>query len=209
MQNKVKASYMNTSTKILPEGYVKLGEINLKKNKRLALKLNIAGMFLSIFSFFLFSSSVAYLRPSLIGTSRTIGAGVIVVIIGLTLSLLTIHELIHGVFLWAFTRSKPTFALHLFYAYAGAPDWYIPRSQYAITAIAPLIIIDVLGALLMLWVPLGWVLAPVYMMALNTGGSMGDILVLNRMFKLSSTSLFNDTGDVFSFYEHNSTISQQ
>ena len=31
---------------------------------------------------------------------------------------------------------------------------------------------------------------------------MGDLLVLTRLFKLSPTSLANDTGDVITFYEH-------
>ena len=198
---------MNTSTKTLPEGYVQSGEINLKKNKRLALKLNIAGLFVSVLSFFLLSSFAALARPSLMGTSGTMTAGVIVVIVGLTVTLLTIHEAVHGFFFWAFTRSRPVFALHLFYAYAGAPDWYIPARQYAVSALGPLVIIDAVGLLLMLLVPLGWVLAPVYMMAMNTGGSMGDLLILNRVFKLSPTSLVNDTGDVVTFYEYISTNS--
>jgi len=35
---------------------------------------------------------------------------------------------------------------------------------------------------------------------------MGDILVFTRLLKLSPTSLANDTGDVMTFYEHQSTI---
>ena len=198
---------MNTSTKTLPEGYVQSGEINLKKNRRLALMLNIVGLLVMIFSFFLFSSLVALVRPSLVGTSGTITAGVIVIIVGLTVTLLTIHELVHGFFFWAFTRSRPVFALHLFYACAGAPDWYFPARQYAVSALGPLVIIDAVGVLFMLLVPLGWVLAPVYMMAMNTGGSMGDLFILYRVLKLSPTSLVNDTGDVVTFYDHISNIS--
>ncbi|MCW4048997.1 MAG: DUF3267 domain-containing protein [Candidatus Bathyarchaeota archaeon] len=198
---------MNTSTKTLPEGYVQSVEINLKKNKRLALKLNIAGLPVMILSFFLFSSLVALARPSLMDTTGTVTAGVIVVIVGLTVTLLTIHELVHGFFFWAFTRSRPVFDLHLFYACAGAPDWYIPARKYAVSALGPLVIIDAVGFLLMLLVPLGWVLAPVYMMAMNTAGSTGDLYILTRVLKLSPTSLVNDTGDVVTFYEHISTIS--
>ena len=60
--------------------------------------------------------------------------------------------------------------------------------------------------LLMLLVPESWVELIVIMVAFNTGGSMGDLLVFTRLLKLSPTSLANDTGDVMTFYEHPPTI---
>ena len=129
-------------------------------------------------------------------------AGVLAVLAGLLVMLTSIHELVHGFFFWVFTRSRPVFALRLFYAYAGAPDWYIPTRQFAFVAVAPLVIIGAVGLLLMLLVPESWVLFIVFVVASNTGGSIGDLLVLTRLFKLSPTSLANDTGDVMTFYEH-------
>jgi len=195
---------MNTSTKMLPEGYVQSGEINLKKNKRLAITLNIVAFFVGILSFFLLSSFAALVRPSLMNTSGNITAGVWAVMLGLVVLLMTIHESIHGFFFWVFTRSRPVFAFRLFYAYAGAPDWYIPTRQFIIVALAPLVIIGAVGILLMLLVPESWVLFIAFMVALNTGGSAGDILVFARLFKLSPTCLANDTGDVICFYENQS-----
>ncbi|RLC97261.1 MAG: hypothetical protein DRI77_07510 [Chloroflexi bacterium] len=195
---------MNTSTKTLPEGYVQSGEINLKKNKRLAITLNIVAFFVGILSFFLLSSFAALVRPSLMNTSGNITAGVWAVMLGLVVLLMTIHESIHGFFFWVFTRSRPVFAFRLFYAYAGAPDWYIPTRQFIIVALAPLVIIGAVGILLMLLVPESWVLFIAFMVALNTGGSAGDILVFARLFKLSPTCLANDTGDVICFYENQS-----
>jgi len=199
---------MNASTKTLPEGYVQSGEINLKKNKRLALTLNIVAGFVGVPIFFLLASFAALVRPSLMNLSgATMTAGVWVVMLGLVVLLMTIHELIHGFFFWVFTRSRPVFAFRLFYAYAGAPDWYIPTRQFMIVALGPLVIIGAVGVLLMLLVPESWVLFIAFMVALNTGGSAGDILVFTRLFKLSPTCLANDTGDVMTFYEPPSTIS--
>jgi len=76
-----------------------------------------------------------------------------------------------------------------------------------IVALGPLVIIGVVGILLMLLVPESWVVLIAIMVALNSGGSMGDLLVFTRLFKLSPTSLANDTGDVMTFYEPPSTIS--
>ena len=198
---------MNNSTKTLPEGYVQSGEINLKKNKRLAITLNIVALFVGVLSFFLLSSFAASVRPSLMNTSSTITAGVVAVLLVGAVLFMTIHELIHGFFFWMFTRSRPVFAIRLFYAYAGAPDWYIPTRQFMIVALGPLVIIGAVGMLLMLLVPESWVFLIVIMVALNTGGSTGDLFVFTRLFKLSPTSLANDTGDVMTFYEHPSTTS--
>ena len=133
-------------------------------------------------------------------------AVVVAIVVGLTVMLLTIHELIHGFFFWVFTRSRPVFALRLFYAYAGAPDWYIPTRQFMIVALGPLVIIGAVGLLLMLLVPESWVLVLVFLVAFNTAGSIGDLLVFIHLLKLSPTCLANDTGDIVTFYERPSTI---
>ncbi len=202
---------MTPSTKTLPEGYVQSGEINLKKNKRLAITLNIVAFFVVVLSFFLLSSFAALVRPDLMNTSGSITAGGgavgLAVVVGLMFLFMTIHELVHGFFFWVFTRSRPVFALRLFYAYAGAPDWYIPTRHYAFAAVGPLAVIGAVGLLLVLLVPESWVMFIVILVALNTGGSMGDLLILTRISKASPTCLANDAGDVITFYELPSTTS--
>ena len=197
---------MNTSTKTLPEGYVLSGEINLKKNKRLTITLNIVALFVGILSFFLLSSFAALVRPDLMNISGSMTAGVWAVMLGLVVLLMTIHELIHGFFFWVFTRSRPVFAIRLFYAYAGAPDWYIPTRQFMVVALAPLVVIGAVGIALIPLAPLSWVMFIIFFVAMNTGGSAGDLLVFTRLVKLSPMCLANDTGDVFTFYEHQPTI---
>jgi hypothetical protein len=81
----------------------------------------------------------------------------LVTFIGVVLLLLAVqvilHELIHGFFFWFFTRSRPTFGFKGFYAYAAAPDWYLPRNQHLIVALAPLVLITGLGLVLLTFVP--------------------------------------------------------
>jgi hypothetical protein len=74
--------------------------------------------------------------------------------------------------------------------------------QYALVTVGPLVIIDAVGLLLMLLVPESWVLSIAFVVVMNTGGPMGDLVVLTRLFKLSPTSLANDTGDMATFYEY-------
>ena len=198
---------MNNSSKTLPEGYAQSGEIDLKKNKRLAIILNIAAVFVFFPSFFLLSRFAALIRPGIMNLAGTIRLGMVAALIGLYAISVIIHELIHGIFFRVFTRSKPVFALRLpFYVSVSAPDWYIPSRKYIIVALSPLVIIGAIGLLLILLAPERWVMFVVFVVAMNTGGSIGDLFVLTRLLKLSPACLANDTGDGVAFYKHPSTI---
>jgi hypothetical protein len=187
---------------MLPEGYIQVGEINFKKNKRLAIVINIVSLFLSLFSYLLLSGYAVLVSPNFTNSSGTFTIGFVFALLGAVIFLMTIHELIHGVFFWVFTRSKPVFAFRFFYACAGEPDWFIPMRQYMIIALGPLVIIGGLGMILMLVVPENWLLLIIVIVALNSGGSAGDLLAFSRLLKLSPTSLANDIGDGITFYDY-------
>jgi hypothetical protein len=121
--------------------------------------------------------------------------------LGLTILILPLHEGIHGLFFWIFSRSRPVFGLRPLYAYAGAPTWFFPKGQFAITTLAPLVVIGAAGLLLLLLAPISWVLMIVLLVASNTGGAVGDLFVFFRLLKSSPTSFANDTGEVVTFYE--------
>jgi hypothetical protein len=144
---------MNTSTQSLPDGYVQSDEINLKKNKRLAILLNIGAFIIFIPMFYLLSRFIALVRPDITNFSVTITIGKVFGAIGLVVLVLNIHEIIHGLFFWIFSHGRPVFALRPLYAYAGAPTWFFPKRQYAITALGPLVIIGAVGLLLLLLAP--------------------------------------------------------
>ena len=192
---------MNTLTQTLPAGYFQSGQIDLKKDKRLAILLNIGSFIVFAISFYLLSAFTAWVRPNIITFSGTITVANMLSALGLTVILLLLHEGIHGLFFWVFSRSRPVFGMRPLYAYAGAPTWFFPRRQYAITALGPLVIIAAVGLLFLMVAPAGWVLMIAFLVAINTGGAIGDIFVFNRLLKSSPTSFANDTGDVVTFYE--------
>ena len=192
---------MNASTQMLPDGYVQSGEINLKKDKRLSILLNIGAFIIFIPMFYLLSGFIALVRPDITNFSVTITIGKVFSAIGLVVFVLIIHEIIHGLFFWIFSHGRPVFALRPLYAYAGAPTWFFPKRQYAITALGPLIIIGAVGLLLLLLAPISWMLMIVLLVALNTSGAIGDVFVFFRLLKCSPTSFANDTGEVVTFFE--------
>lgn len=192
---------MNNSTQTLPTGYVQSGQIDLKKNKRLSILLNIGALIIFIPMFYLLSGFIAWVRPDITNFSVTITIGKVFSAIGLVVLVLIIHEIIHGLFFWIFSHGRPVFALRPLYAYAGAPTWFFPKRQYAITALGPLVIIGAVGLLLLLLAPISWIPMIALLVALNTGGAIGDVFVFFRLLKCSPTSFANDTGEVVTFFE--------
>lgn len=194
---------MISSTTILPDDYRKTGEVDLSKGKGLIVLVNILGFVLLVLSLIVLGWFLGWARPDLSATSQTFAitfSGILGFFLALSLMVL-VHELIHGLFFWVFTRSRPVFALHLRYAYAAAPEWFIPVSQYWIIALAPLLFIGGIGLVSLLLVPVGWIPALGFLVALNTAGSIGDLWVFARLLRLAPDSLANDRGDRVSFFE--------
>ena len=197
---------MNNSTQTLPAGYIQSGQIDLKKDKRLVILLNIGALIVFALSIYLLSAFTAWVRPDIMTFSTTITVTNILSALVLTVIILLFHEGIHGLFFWIFSRSRPVFGLRPLYAYAGAPTWFFPRHQFAITALGPLLVIGAVGLLLLLLAPISWIFMIVLLVALNTSGASGDVFVFIRLLTSSPTSFTNDTGEVVTFFERPAAI---
>jgi hypothetical protein len=189
------------ATQTLPDHYQAAGAIDLSKDRRLLIILNIAGLVLLGLFGWLFLRAMIWLRPS--DTAHTLTSASVsglaewavylLSILALMALHIVIHEAIHGVFFWIFTRARPRFALRLTYAYAAMPGWYIPRNKFFITTLAPFVVITILGLLLMLVTP--WLLPVWFVMTINASGSVGDLLVAVWLLRHPSSSLAEDRGD--------------
>jgi hypothetical protein len=113
---------------------------------------------------------------------------------------LGLHELIHGAFFWIFTGARPIFGLRLAYAYAAAPDWYIPRNAFLMIGLAPLVLISLGGAALLPAMPPS--LLPIWWLALtaNASGAVGDLYIVGWLLSKSAHLYINDCGDRMSVY---------
>ncbi len=114
--------------------------------------------------------------------------------------MLVLHEMIHGLFFWLFTAERPKFALRSGYAFAAAPGWYLPKFQYIIVGLAPLLVISILCLVL------AALLTPVavpYLLIIatfNAAGALGDVIVVIWVLMQSNAVLVRDQGDKFSAY---------
>jgi hypothetical protein len=154
-------------------------------------------MLVSFFIFgWLFLQLSAILRNPNAPQTRIQGAlgWVITILISYALMIL-LHELVHGLFFWIITRQRPYIGLKSAYAYAAAPDWFIPRNSYLVIGLAPLVLITLLGVILIPWIPGDGLIVVIFILTANASGSMGDIFVVGWLSTQPRTTLLCDHGD--------------
>jgi hypothetical protein len=127
------------------------------------------------------------------------GGGLILILVSIIL-MLVVHELIHGMCFWLFTRERPTFALRSGYAFAAAPEWYLPKKQYIVVGLSPLIVISVVCLIVTLFIPPAMAPFPLFVATFNAAGSLGDMIVVAWVSAQSGAILVRDLGDKFSSY---------
>jgi hypothetical protein len=192
-----------------PEGYQIHKTLDLVKDKNLFILLNVVGIGLFITCWVLLGGLVRLVRPDLgafeisfVLTLDQSGSFIrsLLVLLAVFFAMVTLHEAIHGLFFWLFTRSKVKFAFKGAYAYAAAPGWYLFKTPYMIVSLAPLVVMTLLGIVLMLILPLAWIPAVLLLVAMNAAGAIGDIYVFFLLLRMRGDVLVQDYGEKMDFF---------
>ncbi|MDH5505635.1 MAG: DUF3267 domain-containing protein [Anaerolineae bacterium] len=189
-------------TQTLPEDFKEDFAFDLSKNIPAQVVLNFAALAL-VFTFGRgFVQLFGVLRPEFVfgGIGSLLQGFNLIAIIPTLFLMMLAHEAVHGIGFWGFTRSRPAFGLKLGYAYAAAPDWYVPRNQFVIVGLAPLVVLSVLGCVLAPWLLLAAMPALLVFLAMNAGGSVGDMFVVWKVAAYPPSALVNDRGESFTIY---------
>ncbi len=194
-------------TRTLPTDYRPIGTFDLAKDFRLLVWMNVLGLGIYILSGLVFFQILHWLRPGEALPALAAGlAGLqdiprtIVGIVILYAAVILLHEGLHGAFFWIFTHQRPVFAFKGVYAYAAAPDWFLPRAMYFITAVAPLVGISLLGVAAFAVAPPAWFLPLLAALVINAGGAAGDVWVAVWLLRQSPACYANDRGDAITLY---------
>jgi hypothetical protein len=188
----------------LPEGYQKYKNLDLIKDQKLLILLSLASVGLFIASWAGLAWLLIRLRPDLASegvsfslTSDSTGSFItpLLVLLAVIIAMVILHEAIHGLFFHLFTGGKVKFAFKGAYAYAAAPDWYVDKAPYMLISLAPLVLITVLGVILLLFVPVGWISPVMLLIALNASGAIGDIYVFFLLLRTPGDVLIQDFGE--------------
>ena len=179
-------------------GYKECTRIDLVKNKKEALLVNIYGIIIMVV--------MAVFIPLLImggiiefNLETTFPIFFIVLLISLILYI-PLHEIVHGIVLKNYTDEKLSFGWKLVYAYCGSKEAVVDRKEYYAVALAPLLVFSVVFISLMVLNPslsLVWYVMEI----MNVSGSVGDIYVSIKLRKEKSRDiLITDSGTDMSFW---------
>jgi len=200
------------ATKTLPSNYAQRGTLDFSGNKVALIAVNVIGLALMGLFIWLAVRFLGLVHPgvdviqalwSVAGGVTGIGARVIVVVVALvvTLGVGVVHELVHGLFFWIFTRERPVFGAKSLYFYAGAPDWYLPRSQHVVVGLMPFVTIAVVGFVLALIVPVTVGVWVFLFVVANASGAAGDLMAAAWLLRQPPETLVQDTGVVLTIYQ--------
>ncbi|MBO5024227.1 MAG: DUF3267 domain-containing protein [Clostridia bacterium] len=186
----------------LPEGYGKILEIDLQKNKKLMILVNGIALVIML--------ALAMLGAYIVPIDTFFGDGEVwyapliklaVMMLGYV-AYIILHELVHGVFMKHFSGVKPKYGFTLIYAYAGSEAYFNKRS-YIIIALAPVVIWGAVLGVLCAVLPQSWFWVVYFIQIGNISGAAGDFYVTLKFLKLPKDILVNDTGVAMTVYGKN------
>ncbi len=181
------------SCSVLPENYIPLTVIDLEKDKKVFWFVNILSFVIAAVMVVV-GVLVVPLDLELDADNFVTGWLLpLVVLLAGIFAYIVLHEAVHGIFMYAFSRVRPRFGFRLVFAYAGSSA-YFDRIRYIVIALAPvviwgmvLLIIDLFSKGIWFWV--------VYVIQIcNVGGAAGDFYVTAKMLRMPKDILVQDTG---------------
>jgi len=177
----------------LPEGYREIYSVNLQKDKKTAILVNLLAVLIAV----LLIVPMHFVIP--IFTLFSFEAGIhnyylrMLALIVLTVVYMVLHELVHGVAMKICGTKKVKYGFTGLYAFAGSTDYYDKKS-YIFIALAPVVLWGVVLAVINLFVPSEWFWVVYFIQVTNLSGAAGDLFVTVRFSSLPNDILVQDCG---------------
>ena len=188
----------------LPDGFVEIYSIDLKKNKKAALLVNalaiIIGVALAIIGHFIVPITTLFSMDSGITMYML---RLLVLAISLILYII-LHELVHGIAMKICGTKKVKYGFTGLYAFAGSNDYY-DKISYIFIALAPIVVWGIILAVINIFVPAEWFWVVYFIQLSNLSGAAGDLYVTVKFSKMPRDILIFDYGvgmKVFSNQQH-------
>ena len=188
----------------LPDGYDLLDTLDLTKDTRLAIMVNLTGLVMLFGSGALFFWLIQIVRPAFDTENLLISLNIeepaafflpLLLFLGANFVVIVLHEAVHGLCFWLFTGKRPKFGFRGFYAFAAAPDWYFPKCRYIMVGLAPLVVLTLLGWIVLLIAPVPWLFPTLLIVTLNFSGAVGDMYTVIWLLRKPEQFLVRDFGD--------------
>lgn len=160
--------------------------------RTVVLAWNVLGVTLSLTGIVLFAAIYALTHGG--EASARVGPLVLLISMAIFVLLLVVHEWIHGLAM-RWYGARPEYGVGLYknvmpYLSCTSPGHGFTRGQFAAVSVAPLVVISLVGALWVAFVPFGgWLAVPV---GAHLGGCIGDIWFLGIMARLPRGTILED-----------------
>lgn len=177
----------------LPEGYREIDTVDLKKNKALAVFVNVLAAVIAVamvipmhfivpidFLFSMEEGMQAYMF-------RFVGLLVLLILY------MVLHELVHGIAMKLCGTKKVKYGVTGVYAYATSDDFY-DKKTYIFIALAPVVLWGIVLAVVNLFVSGPWFWVVYFIQINNISGAAGDLYVTARFSRLPGDILIRDYG---------------
>lgn len=185
----------------LPDGYSEVRRTILTEGN-LLLWLNIGALIPMALA--LVAMALWWVVAAAINPAPSDGGGDTPWILGAVLAIvivLPLHELIHGIAIALVGhKARYGFKLDKGVLYATADQALFRKREYMLVALAPIVVITVLGMALMLIVPWGWAYFVALGVIINAGGAIGDLWMAYMLARYPRTALVRDLEDGFVIY---------
>ena len=184
----------------LPEGYREILQINLQKDKKTALKINLAATIVMILLFVLGHFIVPVTEFFAMDSLSTYLLQMSVMLLGYV-AYMVMHELTHAAAMKAYGGGKVVFGFTGMYAFAGSKEDYFDKISYRYIALAPLVVWGIIFAVLSVIVPREWFWIVWFLQVGNIAGAAGDVYVTAKLWKYPNSILVRDTGVDMTVYD--------
>ena len=181
------------AVRILPEGYKEIYKIDLQKDKKAALLVNVLAVVIAL----VMVVPMCFIVPisSLFGMESGLRDYIIrfVALIVLMVLYLVLHELVHGVAMKICGTKEVKYGFTGMYAFAGSTDYY-DKKAYIFIALAPVVFWGIVLAIVNPFVSVEWFWVVYFIQIINLSGAAGDLFVTVKFSRLPKDILVQDHG---------------
>ena len=176
---------------VLPEDYGEIYSLNLQKDKRTAMIVNLlalAAVMAVSMNFFVPVTSFFDMSGGIVRYFLRLAALIVLMVLYMVL-----HEMVHGIAMKLCGTKRVKYGFTGLYAFAGSEDYYDKKS-YIFIALAPIVLWGTVLAAVNFFVPTEWFWIVYMIQLINISGAAGDLFAAVKFSRMPKNILIQDSG---------------
>ncbi|MBN2877978.1 MAG: DUF3267 domain-containing protein [Bacilli bacterium] len=185
----------------LPQGYTLAYEVDLMKDKKMLLWINLLAVLMIIPFVILYFIIINYTTKDLnFDNYSGIPSWKLLAFVAAMILYIVIHEAIHGIFFKKESNGKLKFTFNGIMASASIPDHYFYKKPYLVAGLAPAVIMSVVFIVPLFFLDQLDFLLLYMLFVIHLSGCIGDFYISFKLRKYPEDTLIQDYGMGMKFY---------